>query len=484
MSSFLLAYLLNALWQLPLVFAAAWFAMRLLRRLGPAVEHRIGCATLILSAILPACKIDFFPMLALLHRSHAARGETITISTGDLHALGAAQLPPILPHLILATYAAVCLYCIARLLWVLHKTTALGCLCRPSIPSGEIAGIWDRCADHFAVVDAQLVLSTEVSGPVTIGNVHRLLLLPAAWIDSVPAEDLEVAIAHEFAHMRRRDFAKNLAYQIVSLPIAWHPVTWLTRSRITESREALCDELAAEAFAGRQQYARSLVRLASKFALTNRRPQAHAIGIFDANHFERRIMKLTQPVLELRGIRRIVATAACLLLGFGACASALVLRIDVNPPTPAAPPAQPSPVAAPMAPHAAPPAMPAPHAVPATPRPPMAAAVSEPPAAAVQTSDTARSISGGVMAGNILSRVAPVYPPDAKSAGIEGVVVLRAIIGKEGRIENLTVVSGPRELAVAALEAVKQWVYRPYLLNGEPTEVDTTITVNFQLGSK
>jgi protein TonB len=61
-------------------------------------------------------------------------------------------------------------------------------------------------------------------------------------------------------------------------------------------------------------------------------------------------------------------------------------------------------------------------------------------------------------------------------------VVLHAIIGKNGTIQNLTVISGPAMLQSAALDAVKQWRYKPYVLNGDPTEVDTTVTVNFNLG--
>ena len=85
------------------------------------------------------------------------------------------------------------------------------------------------------------------------------------------------------------------------------------------------------------------------------------------------------------------------------------------------------------------------------------------------------------MAGNILTKAQPVYPPDAKAAHVEGAVVLHAIIGIDGSVENLSVISGPKELQPSAINAVKQWTFRPYLLNGNPTEVDTTITVNYQL---
>jgi len=77
--------------------------------------------------------------------------------------------------------------------------------------------------------------------------------------------------------------------------------------------------------------------------------------------------------------------------------------------------------------------------------------------------------------------VEPIYPRDAKAAGIQGSVVLDAVIGKDGMISSLKLVSGPPELTKAAWEAVKQWTYKPFLLNGDPTAVETTITVTFAL---
>jgi protein TonB len=83
--------------------------------------------------------------------------------------------------------------------------------------------------------------------------------------------------------------------------------------------------------------------------------------------------------------------------------------------------------------------------------------------------------------GNVIYRVQPVYPPIARQARVQGLVELRAIISKAGTIESLVVVSGHPMLSRAAVEAVRQWRYRPYLLNNEPIEVETEVTVNFVL---
>jgi peptidyl-prolyl cis-trans isomerase A (cyclophilin A) len=94
------------------------------------------------------------------------------------------------------------------------------------------------------------------------------------------------------------------------------------------------------------------------------------------------------------------------------------------------------------------------------------------------------NISAGVAAGMLISKTQPVYPVDAKKAGVSGRVELEAIIGRDGVVENVKVISGPDLLQQAALDAVRTWRYRPYLLNSEPVEVRTTINVIFTLGGK
>jgi len=92
------------------------------------------------------------------------------------------------------------------------------------------------------------------------------------------------------------------------------------------------------------------------------------------------------------------------------------------------------------------------------------------------------NISSGVAAGMLLQKTQPIYPPIAKAARVQGTVVLQAKISKTGSIEDLHVVSGPAMLQQAAMDAVKSWRYRPYLLNNEPVEVETTVNVIFTLG--
>ena len=90
-------------------------------------------------------------------------------------------------------------------------------------------------------------------------------------------------------------------------------------------------------------------------------------------------------------------------------------------------------------------------------------------------------VGGAVQSANLISHVAPVYPPLAKQARLQGDVVLEAVISREGDVTNLRVVSGHPLLVEAALTAARQWKYRPTLLNGQPVEVISQVTVPFTL---
>jgi TonB family protein len=444
LESSILAYLLNSAWQTPLLFAAAWVAARALRRNGPAAEHRVWTTALVLEVVLPACTVRPSELLALAARffGAGAHGDVhITITQGAAMARGGLKLTVEFFVVVTVIYGCVVAYFAGRLAVGLWKTASIHHHAQRIFLTGAAGSTWQRCQRLFGVFHAVAAVSHEVDGPMTIGIRRKMLLLPAEWQASLREEDLDAAIAHEFAHMRRGDFAKNLVYEVLSLPIAYHPLLWMTRTKLAETREMVCDAMAAEAVAGRENYARSLLRLASMLAERTPARTLHAIGIFDANIFERRIMSLTEHSVELTKMRRIATAAVCVLLGVGTCASALALRIKV-----AAPVAQ--------------------------------NGIQEPQP--TQHPD-AIPVSASVVAGQLLNHVNPIYPEIARAAGVSGSVVLHAVIGKSGEVESLQVISGPQMLGAAALEAVRQWTYKPYLLNGEPTEVDTTITVTFNL---
>ena len=457
--TWLLSYLLNSLWQVPLLFAAGWLAARALKPLGPAVEHRLWVAVLFAQTLLPAAStlppelISRFSarigaFFAFLIGTPRPSDPKVSIIMGPGTGLTALHIRPALLAAIATAYAATTIYFAARFLWRCHHLQILRRESAPIALTGEAAVYWEQSLEHFTfdkfAGEVAIAASSRVRGPVTIGLTRRLLLLPATMVTDLPEGDQRTVIAHEFAHMRRNDFLKNLIYELLSLPAGYHPALWLTRDRITETREIVCDQIAApiansvaSPIDARNEYARSLLRLASLLVTSMPVRTPHAIGIFDANAFERRLMKLTQQPTQIRASRRFALIAACAVLGLVTCASALALRLSVN-------------------------AL---------------------PAATDKNSSKSDSLNvpASEMAGNVLTKVPPKYPEEAKKERIQGTVLLNAIIGKDGAVEELTVASGPKELQQSSLDAVRQWTYKPYLLNGEPIEVKTTISVIYTL---
>lgn len=147
-------------------------------------------------------------------------------------------------------------------------------------------------------------------------------------------------------------------------------------------------------------------------------------------------MHLTRKNLEITGGRRLAIAAACVVVAVATCTSALALRMDVTEPS------------------------------------------TQNPAV---TGTQPKKISAKESEMNLLSKVAPVYPVEAKKAKVSGTVILTATIGKDGSVEQLKVVSGPAPLKQSAMDAVRQWKYKPFLLNGDPVEVETKITVIYSL---
>jgi len=435
----ILAYLLNSLWQVPLLFAAGWLAARALRSVGAEAEHRVWVMTLLLQCLLPAGSIfpiDWLRTFSWLSwNASRASHAYVSVTMGGGTGIAPIPLPAFLLGMAAVLYASVSAYFAARFLWRLMN---LSLLRRETVPvqlTGDAALFWARCSRRFAIEGVSIAASSRVFSPVTMGLRRKLLLLPVAMVDVLPNEDLQTVIAHEFAHMQRNDFMKNLFYELLSLPVTYHPLLWVARARVMESREMICDQMAA-AMSGRKEYARSLLRMAS--LLVPGKPTPHTIGIFDTNIFERRLMNLTEKTKEIQGMRRMAIVAACAALGLATCGTALALGMHVN------------------------------------------------AASAGDNSNASKApkqltVPAAVMAGNLQMKVMPVYPPAAKKAKIEGTVVLSAVIGDDGNIKNLQVVSGPNELQQSSLDAVRQWTYKPYLLNGDPVEVKTTVHVVYTL---
>jgi TonB family protein len=452
------SYLFNALWQIPMLFAAAWIATRILRRAGPRIEHRVWVAALLLQVALPACSLRipylWQTLLSLFPATGAGNGGGVRVVFGPATAAGGTlRLPFAFETGIVLAWLCCIFYFAGRLAWGLHQTRSIARAATRITLSGDTAlrfSQYLRCLGITAR-SPEIAVSPHGMGPVTLGLRRGLVLVPSAFLENIHAGDLDALLAHELAHIARRDFAKNLLYGLVSLSIAWHPVLWRTRARLAESRELVCDAIAAdaiatdaiasEATAGRRQYAQALLRIAA--LLAGRPPVAnlHALGIFnvnaDASTLERRIMTLTRKPAPISTARGILLAAASSAIAFATCASALALHTGVAALTPID----------------------------------------------AQNSQPAKiHVKGDIMSGQRISGDDPNYPEEAKAKKIRGTVVLGVVIGRDGTVENIRVEKTPAEsLAKSAMEAVRTWRYRPYLLNGDPIEVETTVNVTYTL---
>jgi Zn-dependent protease with chaperone function len=249
LESCVLGYLLNSLWQVPMVFAAAWLVARPLRRVDPRMEHRVWVSALLLEAVLPACNLRLGELLRGVWASllpewggGAAGGQIrIAIGTGAAYGNGMLRLPAALLGGVAVAYACGLIYFAGRLGWGLWRTNLMRHSAERMTLAGNAAQSWDRYGRTFGVDAAQLAVSPMTSGPVTVGVRRGALLVPPGLLDGLGEGDLDAVFAHEFAHMRRHDFAKNLVYELLSLPVAYHPLLWLTRSRVAEGREMVCD---------------------------------------------------------------------------------------------------------------------------------------------------------------------------------------------------------------------------------------------------
>ncbi len=437
--SFVLGYLLNSAWQVPLLFAAGWVASRLLRRMGPLGQHRMWVGTLAAATIVPACDLHGLRSMGVIWRLWeggdvaAGGGATARLTVGPVDAAGALRVSPVMGRAIVAIYLLVLLYSCGRLLWGMGRGLALRRDAGPLRLTEDAERSWKRCCHRFGVADAELASSSEITGPVTLGVWRRMLLAPIGFLEAADPADREAALAHEFAHMRRRDYGKNLLYEVLSLPVGVHPFTWLIKSQIAQSRELVCDEMAADAMGPNREYAKSLLRLASMISRRSTARAVHAIGIFDANILERRVMNLTVKRREMKGRARLAVGAACVMLGVAACGTAMALRVEVK---------------------------------------------------TKDAASTARNKeeSAKVTPPEIIYRKPPVYPAQARADKdvINGTVTLRVMVGEDGTAEAIQISKSLRnDYDRSALEAVKEWKFSPAMRDGKPVAVEMSININY-----
>ncbi len=320
MNSFFLhltSYALNAIWQIPFFWAAGWGISRCLKRAGPEFAHKLWVAILILATVVPAT-----PILRSYFGDDAEKGNAssramvVTESGSDLAPVSRdIVFPSGVVYLVSGFYIATLLFFALRLARVIRSTIALVSNARPAAPEPEWVALWQKSKETFSVQEASLLRSTDVRGPAAAGFRYPVLLLPDTFFENHSSTEFQAAVGHECAHIQRNDFRKNVSYEVLSLFTAFHPVTWAIKSQIAQTREMICDRMAADRLLSPQSYAQSLLQLASKMppAMAS---VSHAVGMFDTHTLERRIMTLTTSQRRLGRLRSHLSgwVAALLLL--------------------------------------------------------------------------------------------------------------------------------------------------------------------------
>jgi TonB family protein len=287
-------------------------------------------------------------------------------------------------------------------------------------------------------VHAQVCLSAELHSPVTFGLRRPVLLLPRNFLNMDLSQQRAVA-CHELWHIRRKDWIFALLEGLVTTPFWFHPAIWWLLDRIRLCREQVIDQLVLKTTQQRKAYLDALLET----ALARQHPRFTPAPLFlRQRHLTQRIASILKEVSMSKTrvvVSLAVASFAVFLTG--------VAGVKVFPLESGA----------------------APEAQSAEPKPPDNA------------SQNRLIVAPDVLAKNLVHQVKPIYPPEAKQLGIQGEVLLEVSINQEGGMENIRVTKGHPILVLPALVAVKQWKYRPYLVNGAPEPVMSTVSVNFTL---
>ncbi|HKI01631.1 MAG TPA: M56 family metallopeptidase [Thermoanaerobaculia bacterium] len=322
----ILTFVLNALWQIPAAVAAGLLGDRLLRRASASLRHVLWLAVFSACLLFPAVSLRRAlpspdPMAAPSHAPLAARAGDVRgwLPFGEdrpapVVPAGAAGVVAWLWGLSILAHGAVLIHAWRRACGLARGAHPL------AIPEG-LAPAVSRCRSALGVRDAEILGSAETAGPLTVGALRPLILLPSRFFDHASPEETVSALGHELAHVRRRDYAINLLCELLLLPIALHPAVRVVRRRLAITREMACDEAALESLVSHRVYARSLLSLAAAVAGIPR--PSTTLGVLDAQTLEVRMKRIldNRPKMGARRARAALGAVLLLLAGIGAAAA-------------------------------------------------------------------------------------------------------------------------------------------------------------------
>jgi beta-lactamase regulating signal transducer with metallopeptidase domain len=344
-SQLLLTFLFNAFWQIALIAAFASLGSWLLRNSFARYRHWVWATALCLAFLVPA-----FTTSRTLIDNVIQSNTPVTFERQSTAVFVNEAVPPLpetetsalastfkvnqsLGLTILGIYFAFLFYSTIKLIQAWQTTRTIRRHATEIEPNESVARVIHRCELEFGTRagSVRVFRSETLPVPVTTGLFNPVIILPDSLLREDNLELLTSAIGHEFIHVARRDYLLNLVYELLFVPVSFHPAAALLRRRVRETRELCCDELVAERILNAEVYARSLVRLASSAPPLRRLSVTTTVGIADADILEARIMSLLKkPELKTRWKRSLLILVSLLLLVPCAAAAALAMRFDVE----------------------------------------------------------------------------------------------------------------------------------------------------------
>jgi beta-lactamase regulating signal transducer with metallopeptidase domain/cell division septation protein DedD len=333
-SRYLLTFLLNSVWQIPLAAAVAAGVCRLMRN-GPASHrHAVWVAALLAAILLPVASVRTGEPAAPLQLALPDAPRAMAPATLAAGPPGPAPARPApvqdgrtvsfartTATVLLAAYFLFLLFRVVRLAWAGMRTIQIRRSAQAGVTPLLLQDVWARCLKAFGLREVHLLSSANLSGPVTAG---RTIILPQSLLSETSEDVLTTAIGHEMAHISRHDFAFNVLYELLYLPASFHPAAWLIHRNIERTREMASDELVTHRLLDAGVYARSIMSIAAGMTALPR--PGYTLGVFDGDILEERIRRLMdRPAANLKRARLLLVAGLSALAVCAVIASGLAL---------------------------------------------------------------------------------------------------------------------------------------------------------------
>ena len=342
-SQLLLNFVLNAAWQIALIAALASLGAWLLRSSSARYRHWLWVGAFCLAFLVPAATATraYFETAAPTTIEPVFVGEPFASRPlNESTSTPTALLPPViqlntdLVLVLLGVYGIFVLYRSFKLVQAWQTTRNIKRNAHELDADDNIAGIINKCESDLAIGSRpiRVMRSETLPVPVTMGLAQPVIILPDTLLREGNTELLTSAIGHEFIHVARNDYLLNFIYELLYLPLSFHPAAALLRRRIKQTRELCCDELVAARLLNAEVYARSLLRLAGSAPTLRQLSVTTTVGIADADILEARIMSLlTKPKMTTRWKKTLLVLVSILLLvPCVAAAAAFNMRFDLE----------------------------------------------------------------------------------------------------------------------------------------------------------